>query len=183
MPLQNRVDPLGGIHAVSERGLFTGNRRVNPQTPQLKQLLKRRWTTKAWIICNCGFRSASARCSDTTRPAAPPAGQICSFWTRSPLLPPDIGPVSSAGAKRPGNMPTVSARRSALQSRRSDRLTSACMPSGWRQEAGGQARARPRSPSQICPGRNGLHRRSVFRQARRHDARLDIRGVWRGMVD
>ena len=26
MPLQNRVDPFGAIHAVPDRGLFMGNR-------------------------------------------------------------------------------------------------------------------------------------------------------------
>lgn len=55
MPLQNRVDPFGEIHAVSERGLFTGNRGVI-HDPATKTLLKRRWSTKAWIICVCAFR-------------------------------------------------------------------------------------------------------------------------------
>lgn len=55
MPLQNRVDPFGDIHAVSERGLFTGNRGVihNPET---RSLLRRRWTTKAWIVCANEYR-------------------------------------------------------------------------------------------------------------------------------
>ena len=55
MPLQNRVDPFGEIHAVDARGMFTGNRGVihNPDT---RTLLKRRWTTKAWIICECDFK-------------------------------------------------------------------------------------------------------------------------------
>ena len=55
MPLQNRVDPFGQIHARPERGLFTGNRGVI-HDPDKRALLKRRWTTKAWIICLCGFR-------------------------------------------------------------------------------------------------------------------------------
>ncbi len=50
MPLQNRVDPLGQIHAVAARGLFTGNRGVI-HDPAAKALLARRWTTKAWIVC------------------------------------------------------------------------------------------------------------------------------------
>ncbi|MEO3386425.1 hypothetical protein [Mesorhizobium sp. CAU 1741] len=50
MPLQNRVDPSGRIHAVAARGLFTGNRGVI-HDPQTRTLLSRRWTTKAWIIC------------------------------------------------------------------------------------------------------------------------------------
>jgi hypothetical protein len=55
MPLQNRVDPFGDIHAVDARGLFTGNRGVI-HDPATKTLLSRRWTTKAWIICECEFR-------------------------------------------------------------------------------------------------------------------------------
>lgn len=55
MPLQNRVDPFGNIHAVAARGMFTGNRGVI-HDPATKTLLKRRWSTKAWIICVCEFR-------------------------------------------------------------------------------------------------------------------------------
>lgn len=50
MPLENRVDPFGAIHAISARGLFTGNRGVI-HDPGTKTLLQRRWTTKAWIVC------------------------------------------------------------------------------------------------------------------------------------
>ncbi len=50
MPLQNRVDPFGQIHAVAERGMFTGNRGVI-HDPAARTLAKRRWTTKAWIVC------------------------------------------------------------------------------------------------------------------------------------
>jgi len=55
MALQNRVNPFGEIHAVESRGMFTGNRGV-VHDPATKTLLKRRWTTKAWIICECEFR-------------------------------------------------------------------------------------------------------------------------------
>lgn len=55
MPLQNRVDPFGAIHAVPARGLFTGNRGIL-HDPATKTLLARRWTSKAWIICECAFR-------------------------------------------------------------------------------------------------------------------------------
>jgi hypothetical protein len=55
MPLQNRVDPFGEIHAVDARGLFTGNCGVI-HDPDTRTLLKRRWTTKAWIICECAFK-------------------------------------------------------------------------------------------------------------------------------
>ncbi len=55
MPLQNRVDPFGEIHAVSARGMFTGNRGVI-HDPTKRTLLQRRWSTKAWLICVCEFR-------------------------------------------------------------------------------------------------------------------------------
>lgn len=54
LPLQNRVDPFGAIHAVPERGMFTGNRGVI-HDPDRRGLLARRWTTKAWIVCRCDF--------------------------------------------------------------------------------------------------------------------------------
>jgi len=56
MPLQNRVDPFGAIHAVPERGLFTGNRGII-HDPETKTLLKKRWALQAWIICICQFRN------------------------------------------------------------------------------------------------------------------------------
>ncbi len=55
MALQNRVDPFGSIEAVSARGLFTGNRGVI-HDPDTKTLLKRRWTTRTWIVCKCSFQ-------------------------------------------------------------------------------------------------------------------------------
>jgi hypothetical protein len=55
MPLQNRVDPLGVIHAVPERGLFTGNRGII-HDPETKTLLRKRWALPAWLICLCQFR-------------------------------------------------------------------------------------------------------------------------------
>lgn len=51
MPLQNRVDPLGTIVAHPARGLFTGNRGII-HDPATRTVLPRRWTTKAWIICD-----------------------------------------------------------------------------------------------------------------------------------
>jgi hypothetical protein len=55
VPLQNRVDPFGRIHAVAERGMFTGNRGVI-HDPETRTLLSRRWTTKAWLICRCHYK-------------------------------------------------------------------------------------------------------------------------------
>lgn len=55
MPLQNRVDPFGDIHAVPDRGMFTGNRGII-HDPAKKTLLTKRWSSKAWIICECEFQ-------------------------------------------------------------------------------------------------------------------------------
>ena len=49
-PLQNRVTPFGDIIAIAQRGLFTGNRGII-HDPETKTLLRRRWTSKAWLIC------------------------------------------------------------------------------------------------------------------------------------
>jgi hypothetical protein len=51
MPLQNRVAPDGTIHADASRGLFTGNRGII-HDPQTRALVRRGWTTKAWIVCS-----------------------------------------------------------------------------------------------------------------------------------
>lgn len=55
MPLQNRVTPTGEIIATPERGLFTGNRGII-HDPATKTLLRKRWSTPAWLTCVCAFR-------------------------------------------------------------------------------------------------------------------------------
>jgi hypothetical protein len=55
MPLQNRVTPSGEIVSTPQRGLFTGNRGII-HDPASRTLLKRRWSSKAWITCVCEFR-------------------------------------------------------------------------------------------------------------------------------
>ena len=55
MPLQNRVTPTGDIVALPHRGLFTGNRGII-HDPATKTLLKKRWSSPAWITCVCEFR-------------------------------------------------------------------------------------------------------------------------------
>lgn len=55
MPLQNRVTPFGEIVAISQRGLFTGNRGII-HDPATKTLLGRRWATRAWLVCTCDFK-------------------------------------------------------------------------------------------------------------------------------
>ena len=55
MPLQNRVTPTGDIVATPHRGLFTGNRGII-HDPATKTLLKKRWSSPAWLTCVCEFR-------------------------------------------------------------------------------------------------------------------------------
>jgi len=56
MPLQNRVTPMGDIIAEPERGLFTGNRGII-HDPRTRTLLRRRWTSSAWLICMLRWRN------------------------------------------------------------------------------------------------------------------------------
>ncbi|MCA8902693.1 MAG: hypothetical protein KDA53_15750 [Hyphomonas sp.] len=55
MPLQNRVDPFGLVHAASSRGLFMGNRggcfHRDDQT-----LKPRHWANRQWITCLLEFK-------------------------------------------------------------------------------------------------------------------------------
>src|ERR1700757_59157 len=55
MPLQNRVTPTGEIIATPERGLFVGNRGII-HDPATRTLLRKRWSTPAWLTCVCEFR-------------------------------------------------------------------------------------------------------------------------------
>lgn len=55
MPLQNRVTPSGDIIATPHRGLFTGNRGII-HDPATKTLLRKRWSSPAWLTCVCEFR-------------------------------------------------------------------------------------------------------------------------------
>jgi len=55
MPLQNRVTPTGDLIATAHRGMFTGNRGII-HDPATKTLLKKRWSSPAWITCVCEFR-------------------------------------------------------------------------------------------------------------------------------
>ncbi|MBG1233472.1 hypothetical protein [Aestuariivirga litoralis] len=57
MPLQNRVDPWGELHAVAARGTMMGNRggkfHRHDQT-----LGKRRWASQHWICCELHYKNA-----------------------------------------------------------------------------------------------------------------------------
>jgi hypothetical protein len=51
-PLQNRVDPFGELHAVTERGGMMGNRGGRLHRDD-QTLSGSRWKTKHWLICVC----------------------------------------------------------------------------------------------------------------------------------
>ena len=55
MPLQNRVKPTGEITAIPERGMFVGNRGII-HDPATRTILKKRWSTDAWLTCVLEFR-------------------------------------------------------------------------------------------------------------------------------
>jgi hypothetical protein len=54
-PLQNRVNPFGDVVAIAQRGLFIGNRGIIHDSAT-KTLLRRRWTTKAWLVCLLDYK-------------------------------------------------------------------------------------------------------------------------------
>ena len=54
-PLQNRVTPFGDVVAISQRGLYIGNRGII-HDPATKTLLGWRWTTKAWLVCVLDYK-------------------------------------------------------------------------------------------------------------------------------
>src|SRR5664280_1888549 len=56
MPLQNRVDPFGGLFTDPARGLLMGNRggRLHDRHHKLGA---RRWTSKQWICCRLEFNN------------------------------------------------------------------------------------------------------------------------------
>lgn len=56
MPLQNRVDLFGLIHAVPDRGLFLGNRGGCFHTPDQK-LKSTHWKSQQWITCVLAFKN------------------------------------------------------------------------------------------------------------------------------
>ena len=57
-PLQNRVTPFGDVVAISQRGLYIGNRGII-HDPATKTLLGRRWTTKAWLVCVLDYKGVA----------------------------------------------------------------------------------------------------------------------------
>ena len=54
MPRRNRVDPWGDLHAVSARGLFTGNRGCI--VDEREQVVRHHRSSTLWITCLTAFR-------------------------------------------------------------------------------------------------------------------------------
>src|SRR5262249_36052794 len=55
VPLQNRVTPVGDLIAVPERGAWMGNRGGCFHT-DARELTRRRWVSRRWIVCVLEFR-------------------------------------------------------------------------------------------------------------------------------
>ena len=55
MPLQNRADPFGLLHAVPQRGGFMGNRGGGFHR-EGRTLKDRQWASQRWIICRLEFK-------------------------------------------------------------------------------------------------------------------------------
>ena len=53
-PRRNRVDPWGDLHAVSARGLFTGNRGCI--VDEREQVVRHHRSSTLWITCLTEFR-------------------------------------------------------------------------------------------------------------------------------
>lgn len=101
MPLCNRVDPFGAQHATEARGLFTGNRGII-HDPETRTLLRRRWTTKAWIICDLHWEGKPR---DVWRRNAPSGG---AGWTELFFL-------DEVTALAAGHRPCFACRRKAAK--------------------------------------------------------------------
>lgn len=56
MPLQNRADPFGALHATPARCMLMGNRGGRFHTGD-KTLQKRRYVSRRWICCICDFKN------------------------------------------------------------------------------------------------------------------------------
>jgi hypothetical protein len=62
MPLQNKVDPFGAIHAESMRGMFMGNRGGRIHDPATKTLLPGKMhASRQWITCLTAFKERPSR--------------------------------------------------------------------------------------------------------------------------
>lgn len=102
MPYQNRVDPFGTIHPVPDRGLFTGNRGII-HDPATRGLLRRRWSSKAWIVCDCAYKGLRRDVMGANGPNGSPG------WTNLFFL-------DEVTALAAGHRPCFTCRRRAAES-------------------------------------------------------------------
>ena len=130
MPLQNRVDPFGEIHAVDARGMFTGNRGVI-HDPDTKTLLKRRWTTKAWIICSCELQGPQADVMGRNARSGGAGWTELFFLDEVTALAAGHRPCFACRREAAKAFASASARHSASPTRRPPRSTRGCTRSGW----------------------------------------------------
>src|ERR1044071_7555178 len=68
MPRRNRVDPWGDLHAVSARGLFTGNRGCI--VDDREQVVRHHRSSTLWITCLTEFRDWRVALAAGHRPCA-----------------------------------------------------------------------------------------------------------------
>jgi hypothetical protein len=108
MPLRNRVTPFGDIIAIPQRGLMTGNRGII-HDPLTRTLLKRRWSSKAWLVC-------VLECNGVRRKVMGPGS-----WTELFFL-------DEAVALSAGHRPCFFCRRDAALSFRAAWASGTCIP-------------------------------------------------------
>jgi hypothetical protein len=109
-PLQNPVTPFGDVVAISQRGLYIGNRGII-HDPATKTLLGRRWTTKAWLVCVLDYKGRR-------RELMGGRSWSGSFSMKLWRLPPVTGRASSAAAPMLKHFKPTNATRGSTGHRR-----------------------------------------------------------------
>src|SRR5215831_7110171 len=139
-PLQNRVTPFGDVVAISQRGLYIGNRGII-HDPVTKTLLGRRWTTKAWLVCVLDYKGRHRE------GWAAAAGPSFSFSTKRWRSPPGIARASSAVARLQRHFVPPGARQREGRRLWRRRWMPYCARSGWIAAANGSMPYLDLSPS------------------------------------
>jgi hypothetical protein len=119
MPLQNRVDPFGGLFTDPARGLLMGNRggRLHDRHHKLGA---RRWTSKQWICCRLDFNNRHRKVWGDSY-------SELFFLDKVTALAAGHRPASNAGVKTRNNSPRCS--RAARRALAPPRWTKVCTPS------------------------------------------------------
>ncbi len=66
MPLRNRVDPMGALHAISARGTLMGNRGALCSQTEGGPQVTRYASGKRWIICSLDYKEQRLRLANLT---------------------------------------------------------------------------------------------------------------------